>query len=156
MTEQLGPAEARSINSVLSLDVRQGHQVANHGFSHQRMHRMPWRDALAEVERTHALLERTVGEPLARDFRPPFGQFSLPLLAALGSRGYRSVFWSMDSRDWGIQSADEIVALLGAQGASGGDVILFHDDYAHTVAALPRIIEMLRDRRLGFGRVRDL
>jgi cellulose synthase/poly-beta-1,6-N-acetylglucosamine synthase-like glycosyltransferase len=63
--------------------------------------------------------------------------------------GYLTVTQSIDPDDWEKPGADALLRRVKAQLAAGGAVILLHDgggDRSQTIAALPGIIDYLRER----------
>lgn len=125
-----------------------GHQVANHGWSHSRPVSIGTGAYVAEVLRTQQLLEDLTGAPVKRDFRPPYGAVNARVFAALAGRGFRFVFWSIDSDDSTFTEVPDLVARVAAQQPNHGDIVLFHEDYAHTADALPSILQGLQARQL--------
>lgn len=75
--------------------------------------------------------------------------------AMLSMRGYQFVLWSMDSDDSYVTDADTLAAHVLRKGPSAGEILLFHEDYAHTVAALPTILGQLSSSGLCFARIDD-
>ncbi len=124
-----------------------GHQIANHGFAHRNARLCSVKEIIEDVERTQAALEDIVGAAIQRDFRPPYGAVTPGSFLALTRRGYRYVFWSIDSRDYATQSADATLANVAGR-SRGGDILLFHEDYAHTTVALPFILDEISSRGL--------
>lgn len=143
------PDLVRSIHS-------RGHQVGNHAFRHISVRRAGSFRHVADVRRTQKMLEDIVGGPITPAFRPPFGDWSLLAFAMLSSHGYQFVLWSMDSEDSYIDDADTLVARVLAKRPSPGEILLFHEDYAHTVAALPKILQSLATDGLRFARISDM
>ena len=135
---------------------RRGHQVGNHAFRHVSVRRMGSVQHVADVQRTQRLLEDIVGVAVPQAFRPPFGDWSLPAFAMLSSRGYQFVLWSMDSDDSYVTAPDALVARVLAKRPSPGEILLFHEDYAHTVAALPTVLQGLSAAGLRFARICDM
>ena len=131
----------------------EGHQVANHGYSHSRPASIGTAAYVAEVMRTHELLEHLTGSPVRRDFRPPYGEVNARVFAALVGRGFRFVFWSIDSDDSTFTSAPALASRVAGKRPNHGDIVLFHEDYAHTVDALPQILQGLQARRLAMTAV---
>jgi len=133
-----------------------GHQVANHGWSHARASDVGTRAFVREALATQALLENTLGRPLSRLYRPPYGAISpLPFLA-LARRGYRLVFWSLDSQDSFRQDSEGLVKALEDSMVHSGEILLFHEDYSHTARALPGVLQVLTARGFSFVTVGDL
>ncbi len=65
----------------------------------------------------------------------------------------RVVLWDVDPKDWKPSASAREIAHNVLSNARPGSIILLHDgggDAAHTVAALPKIIQALRGRGLRF------
>jgi peptidoglycan/xylan/chitin deacetylase (PgdA/CDA1 family) len=143
------PALVRAIHAA-------GHEVGNHAYSHRRPGEIGAAAYIAEVRRTHALLEDCVGAPVATLFRPPYGTMTLGTFVPLAREGFRFVHWSVDSGDSFIADATELERNVRGLALRGGDVMLFHDDQPQTLAAMPAILGSLAGRRLGFASIAEL
>ncbi len=128
---------------------RQGHEIANHSFSHPRMERLSEHQAMGELIQTSQLLSRLSHQPILW-FRPPYGNYNDQVLQYVGRAGMRTVLWSVDSRDWDGRSSDSIYWRVVSQ-VQPGSIVLFHcaagasEIPYHTVDALPAIIKFLRE-----------
>jgi peptidoglycan/xylan/chitin deacetylase (PgdA/CDA1 family) len=129
-----------------------GHQIANHSYTHIRARERSASEFVTDVERTQALLQDIVGQQIAADFRPPYGDITPRTFAALARRGYRLVFWTTDSDDSTRRDPLDLASHVASLGVAGGDIVLFHEDYAHTAQALPEVLAGLR--RAGLSMVR--
>jgi peptidoglycan/xylan/chitin deacetylase (PgdA/CDA1 family) len=134
-----------------------GLSFCNHTYSHTDMTKAPLlfsqNRALTlsdELVATEAALQRAVpGAVMAPFFRPPFGAENETVRGVAASLGYRTILWSMDTRDWaGERDAAGLRDYVVAN-AMPGDIILMHFTRAATVDALPGIIDGLRAR--GFA-----
>ncbi len=130
--------------------VAQGHEVANHGYSHLAPDETTAAAYVADVERGQQALEATVGHAVPRVFRPPYGRFSARTFFSLWRRGYTFVLWSVDSRDSFLSEAADVVTTVLEAPVAAGSIVLLHEDYARTVEALPALIARIRERGLGF------
>lgn len=128
-----------------------GHELANHGWSHSRASEVGAVGFVREARSTQGLLERTVGRPLPRLFRPPYGDVSPAAAAGLLREGFRLVFWSFDSEDSFVDTPERVAGAVARSALRSGEVLLFHEDYAHTASALPAIVADIRAR--GFAMV---
>ncbi len=121
----------------LRAHVAGGHALGNHALTHVPLHRRPVR-AAAEALATRAVARR----PL-RLWRPPYGAGGpLP--------GTTLVGWDVDPRDWERPGAGVIAARV-LRAVRPGSIVLLHDgrgDRTQTVAAMPRILDGLRERGL--------
>lgn len=121
--------------------VRAGHQIAGHGYTHQRFTTM--RPAALRTELANT--SRALGPiPQPGWVRPPHGSIGPIDISTLLASGYTVALWSLDSNDYNRQSADEIIYHCRPDVVRPGEVILFHEGEPATLAALPTIVEKLR------------
>jgi len=109
-----------------------------------------------DIARARARIEDATGCPIER-YRPPYGIFNAAALAIARRSGWRPLLWTRWGRDWEAQATPDSIAerLVGGEVAPGS-VLLLHDadDYAapeswrRTVAALPRVLDVLAARGL--------
>jgi len=126
----------------------EGHEIANHGYAHDRLAHRPLK-TLREARRTSALVQRAAGVR-PRHFRAPHGDASVATIAAARLAGLTTVAWDVDPRDWeapGAQAIAERVLIA----VRAGSIVDLHDGRGHrqgTVAALDLLVPVLRDRGL--------
>ncbi len=121
--------------------VRGGHQLASHGYMHQRFNRMGPLRLLDELSRTRQMLGDV---PHPRWVRPPHGSMGPMDLAVMLTTGHVVAMWSLDSRDHDRSPAEVIVERCGPAHVRPGEVLLFHEGQQETLDALPGIIDGLR------------
>jgi peptidoglycan-N-acetylglucosamine deacetylase len=122
--------------------VRRGHQIASHGYDHQRFPSLSWSALRDQLERTDAVLGP---QPVARPWvRPPYGKVDARVLGQLLAHGATIALWSLDSHDYEIRDPDELVARCAPSEVASGEVILLHEGQQWTLDALPRIVDSLR------------
>jgi peptidoglycan/xylan/chitin deacetylase (PgdA/CDA1 family) len=139
-----------------------GHQLGNHGYFHRKLHRRGPTYVRDDLMRGTDAIARATGGARLRHFRAPHGfrnPWVTPLAATLGQR---TVGWTLGVWDSDRPGADEITrrALSGMRARS---ILLLHDgdgydadgDRLQTAEALPRIIDGLRARGLGFVTLPD-
>ena len=88
--------------------------------------------------------------PRPQLFRPPYASFDADTIELLDHRRLLMVLWSVDTGDY-LDPGSEVIAERALDGVGPGSVILMHDgggDRAETIAALPKIINGLRERHL--------
>jgi peptidoglycan/xylan/chitin deacetylase (PgdA/CDA1 family) len=135
----------------------EGHQLGNHGYFHRKLQfKSPF-----YVSRDIRLGIRAIkraGAPAPRYFRAPHG-FRSPWTTPIAhSYGERTVGWSLGVWDSDRPGVDEIVRRT-LEGVSPGSIVLLHDgdgynpdgDRMQTAAALPHIIDRLKDQGYGFA-----
>ena len=128
--------------------VAAGHRIAIHGNRHRNQLRL----TAHEVDDDYARAETVIAEATSvrpTVYRPAYGIFSWPGLAAVRRRGWTPLLWSRWGRDWARSATPESIAAKVTDGLRGGDVLLLHDadtysapgSHRRTAAALPRVLE---------------
>ena len=136
--------------------VDEGHELGNHTYSHRRLNGLPLSEIANELGRTRDILEKICGRVTL--VRPPWGAVGLSLLFYTLRSKERLVLWTHDSGDSSSRclppaALAERVADLPLR---PGDILLFHDDYEHTVKALPSVLLDLRRRGFKLSKVSEL
>jgi peptidoglycan/xylan/chitin deacetylase (PgdA/CDA1 family) len=139
-----------------------GHEIAVHADDHTSMLKRSTQSAIDNVRRAHGdIAEITGTEP--RFFRPPYGLCSWGALRAAHECGLQTVLWTAWGRDWRANAtADTVVADL-LKGQLDGGTMLLHDSdctsaplsWRNTIAALPPLVDVLREQALVVGPLRD-
>lgn len=136
---------------VLRRMTRLGMDVENHTWDHPDLRRLPADAVTAQIRRTTDAITRTTGVA-PRYVRPPYGSWTPGVTP---TAGLEPALWEVDTRDWeSLDTARVVRAALA--GARPGAVILMHDVHPSTVAAVPAIIDGLRERGLTPVSLRDL
>ena len=126
-----------------------GMWVNNHSYTHGHMTSMSQSDMQTSSRgRTRRSL-RAGRQP--KIFRPPYGETNATLQAAASSAGLKLVTWDVDSQDWNGAGTDSIVAAAGK--LTNGQIILMHDGYQTTNAAIPQIMANLKAKGLCPGMI---
>ncbi len=131
----------------------EGHEVANHSYSHPRFTLLDAAATREEILAAQAALRAAAGPGAARFFRPPYGAYDGTLTSVLRELDYRAlVMWDVDSRDWAGLDRETIVRRV-VDAAAPGSIVLFHLHGANTAAALREVIATLRARGYEFTTV---
>jgi peptidoglycan/xylan/chitin deacetylase (PgdA/CDA1 family) len=132
-----------------------GHELANHSFSHPRFSWLSAEEMLAEIQATQAILKSQTGiEPQL--FRPPYGIYNETLTTILKEKGFSAlVLWDIDTRDWSGVSAETIVYRINRD-VSPGAIVLFHLHGTNTVDALRDIVPMLQDKGYKLATISEM
>ena len=134
---------------------QEGHDIANHSYSHLRMGSVDNSRIVSEIKKCGDLLEELSGEKCEL-FRAPYGDYNNHVILEARKLGYFTIQWSVDSLDWkpGISKA-EIVRRVKSK-ITPGSIILFHNDTPHTAKLLPDIISTLKDDGYNFLPVSEM
>lgn len=130
----------------------EGHQLANHTYSHEVLTGRTDAQALEQVQKTARLLDEVCGVGAGYVLRPPCGEFNKHLLKELN---YPAVLWSVDTMDWRDKDA-KLVAKRIVDGAYDGAIILCHDLYHTTVEAVALAVKELGEQGYAFVTVNEM
>ncbi len=155
------PSTAREI-------VTRGHELENHSFSHPIFSKIDAKSQANQIEATNKIIKDVTGET-PKYFRKPYSDNGpintsneIEYLAMLQQFGLLSSEYDIDSKDWELGSADEVVQkVIRDIEASNGSYsqILFHDIHSRpeiTFEALPRVIQYLKSKNIEIVRVDQL
>lgn len=127
-------------NSILDVIGYDGHDIFNHSYKHWQFDRYTTSEKINDIAKLDALLPGN--EKLKRiPFRPPCGKLSIPLLLRLIIEKRQIIYWSLDSMDYMQKSEQYILEHFEKNPVKAGDIILFHDDNAFTISAIPKLLD---------------
>jgi peptidoglycan/xylan/chitin deacetylase (PgdA/CDA1 family) len=129
--------------------VADGHELANHTWSHGAMRTMASSTLLSEITKAAAAIKAVNGSA-GHWFRP--SQIEVPtdaILAAAGKAGYGvSVGYDLDSLDFQDPGAAAVRKNV-IDNVHSGNIVSLHFDHQNTIDALPAIIDHLKAKNLA-------
>lgn len=133
---------ARSEPALIRRMIDEGHELANHSFSHPSFPGLSDERVEAEIMRLHDYVKENFNYEM-RLIRFPMGEFSERVLAVTANLGYRSVFWSFAYVDWQVDNQPAPVEALAKITAAThpGAVILLHAVSATNAEILPDLLD---------------
>jgi peptidoglycan/xylan/chitin deacetylase (PgdA/CDA1 family) len=148
------PGMARAVHAA-------GHEIGNHSHTHPLLCVRPERYIFQEFARAQQAIADASGFSPAL-LRAPFGARWFGFREAQRRLSLRAVMWTIIGYDW-KRKADTIVGRM-LPGVSNGAILCLHDgrelqanpDIRETVAAVDRLIPILRDRGYKFETVSRL
>ncbi|WP_431677098.1 polysaccharide deacetylase family protein [Kitasatospora sp. KL5] len=124
--------------------VAEGHEPANHTWTHRILTEIPSAEARAEISRTQDAVERITGRrPVL--MRPPQGRTDDEVSRICAELGVAQVLWSVTAKDYDTNDSALIQQRVLDQVRRDG-IILLHDIYPGTVPAVPGILAELHRR----------
>ncbi len=145
---------------LIDRELKEGHEVANHTYSHRHMAKLKEDELVFEIlEWENAVYCHN--EYTSQLFRPPEGVLTKDEQEIVDRLGYDVILWSIDTRDWEHTSSERIVTSV-TKNVTGGSIILFHDfvsGKSPTPAALESLIPKLKEMGYDFvtvSRLQDL
>ncbi|MGW0737340.1 polysaccharide deacetylase family protein [Streptomyces sp. NPDC002851] len=132
----------------------EGHEVANHTWTHKILTDRKPAEIRAELKRTQdAIADITGRKPVL--MRPPQGRTDNDVTKVCKELGLSQILWSVTAKDYSTTDSDLIKKRVLEQTEQDG-IILLHDIYDGTVPAVPGIIEALKKRGYTFVTVPQL
>lgn len=130
--------------------VAEGHSVGGHGYEHQVITAMSAAELGTDLRQCRGAIREATGVD-SRLFRPPKGEVDLASIRTVRTCGYRLVHWSRTYSDYRRDGLDPLLQRMRSAAPAPGDIILLHDNNAHTVNALARVLPGWRAAGLQFN-----
>jgi peptidoglycan/xylan/chitin deacetylase (PgdA/CDA1 family) len=121
-----------------------GHDIGNHSWSHPVLTRLSSEAVGTEISRTDDLLIAINGER-PNTIRAPYGATNDEVRAVALPRSM--MLWDVDTNDWRSRNTESVTREAVSR---RGGVVLMHDIYPTTVAAVPAIIREYKARGFRF------
>ncbi len=143
---------------------REGHQIGNHTYSHERISGLSANQIIEELETVRTQIYQLTGK-LVQISRPPGGRLDKNSLEILKALKYSVVLWTHNGGDWkdpdnkkntAKQNPDEMTIFKRIKFAKGGAIILLHGTNPRTIEVLPQIIDHFIQLGYEFVTVDDL
>ncbi|WP_406000174.1 polysaccharide deacetylase family protein [Streptomyces sp. NBC_00829] len=132
----------------------EGHEVANHTWSHRRLDELGTEDIREELSRTQDAIAKITGHRPTL-MRPPQGRINEDVTRVSRELGLAQILWSATAKDYSTTDSALIEKRILDQAGRDG-IILLHDIYEGTVPAVPAIIDELKRRGYTFVTVPEL
>lgn len=125
---------------------KNGFEVANHGYLHKDCSSLSAERIREEIIITEKLISSYTGSTV-KLFAPPSGDLSDSLFKVAKTEGYKVIMWTTDTIDWRDKNADTVYS-RATKNLKAGDLVLMHPT-AHTLEALPKILEYIKNASLA-------
>ena len=136
--------------------VAEGHEVANHTWSHRLAYSSP-AVAAREIDSASAAIAKYTGFS-TRIYRPPGGILNNGLVNYARSKGYAILMWSTDTMDWRSRQPEAIRQRV-LRSLKPGAIVLMHDGGGPrwaTISALSKLLPELQAKGYRFVTVSEL
>ncbi len=143
-------------NVLENLDVlhrinEQGHEIANHSWSHKNLKGLTKEEISEEINRTNAVIFDAI-HTYPKAYRPPYGAIDDHVRSAIEMI---PVLWNVDTLDWQHRTPAITLEKVKQQVKDNG-IILMHDIHAETAQALDLVITFLIDEGYEFVTTSEL
>ncbi|MFI8966116.1 polysaccharide deacetylase family protein [Streptomyces sp. NPDC053493] len=150
----LGSKHVERYPQVVKRIADEGHEVANHTWSHRILTDLDADEVRDELSRTQEAIAKITGRKPTL-MRPPQGRTDGTVSDVSRELGLSQVLWSITAKDYSTEDTALIRRRVLEQ-AHGDGIILLHDIYDGTVPAVPGIIDELKRRGYTFVTVPQL
>ncbi|MFG2407941.1 polysaccharide deacetylase family protein [Streptomyces brevispora] len=150
----LGKNHVKKHPDVVRRIAAEGHEVANHTWSHEILTDKKPAEIRAELEKTQDAIEAITGRK-PRLMRPPQGRTDDTVSGISKDLGLSQILWSATAKDYSTTDSALIRKRILDQASKDG-IILLHDIYKGSVPAVPGIIDELKKRGYTFVTVPQL
>jgi len=130
--------------AVMKRIAAEGHEIANHSYSHPRFTTLPAGEVSSQLARTEAAVKVSTRLTTKPYFRFPYGLGSDALISQINAEGYLCVLWTIDTIDWDPATSTEAIRSRVMQGIGPGAIVLMHADSPQEVQVLPLVISDLK------------
>ena len=140
---------------ILKRAIAEGHEIANHSWSHPDLAKMSNNAVNHELQKTEeAIIQATGVKP--KLLRPPYGAITKDEREWIHDKfGYKIILWDVDPQDWKYRNATHVESEILKQ-TRPGSIILSHDIHASTIAAMPATFDRLLAQGYKFVTVSEL
>lgn len=146
---------AREYPAILARAAKEGHEIANHSWSHPNLAKMSDEAVRRELQKTDDAIKDATGERPTL-MRPPYGSITARQKTWMHDNfGYRVIIWDVDPLDW-KRPGPSVVTSRIVHGAVPGSIILAHDIHPPTIEAMPATFEQLQAKGFKFVTVSEL
>ncbi len=130
------------------------HEIASHSYNHTLYSTLTKDEIIADMDKCDGIIEKLIGKKPAL-VRAPSGDYTNNAVLAAKETGRFMIQWDVDSLDWKDLTEEEMKKRIFDR-VQPGSILLFHNGTKQTAAALPGILQALKDAGYEFVRVSDL
>jgi peptidoglycan-N-acetylglucosamine deacetylase len=135
---------------ILKRAVKEGHEIANHSWSHPNLGKMSDEAVRRELQKTDDAIAAAIGKRPTL-LRPPYGSITARQKQWIHEEfGYRIIIWDVDPLDWKRPGPSVVTARILKE-TQAGSIVLAHDIHPPTIEAMPGTFDQLMKK--GFKSV---
>lgn len=140
---------------VLRRAANEGHEIANHSYSHPNLGKMGDDAVRSQLQRTDDEIKNVIGHRPTH-FRPPYGSITSHQKKWIHEQfGYDVILWDVDPLDW-KRPGPSVVTSRILRETRPGSIVLSHDIHPGTIEAMPATLDQLEAKGFKFVTVSEL
>ena len=147
--------EVADYPEIVARAAREGHEIANHSWSHPNLGKMSDESVRRELRRTDDAIKQAIGKRPTL-MRPPYGSLSTRQKHWIHDEfGYEIVLWDVDPLDWKRPGPTTVCNRILRE-TRAGSIVLSHDIHPGTIEAMPTTFDQLEAKGFKFVTVSEL
>jgi peptidoglycan/xylan/chitin deacetylase (PgdA/CDA1 family) len=140
---------------IVARAAREGHEIANHSWSHPNFGKMSQESVRSQLQRTDDAIKSATGKRPTL-LRPPYGSITEREKRWIHDEfGYDIILWDVDPLDW-KRPGPAVVRNRILKETRPGSIVLSHDIHPGTVEAMPSTLNELEAKGFKFVTVSEL
>lgn len=140
---------------IVAREAREGHELANHSWSHPNFGKMSDESVRSQIRRTDDAIRSAAGiNPTL--LRPPYGSITARQKKWINQEfGYKIALWDVDPLDW-KRPGPNVVCNRIVKNTRAGSIVLVHDIHPGSIEAIPCVLNQLEAKGFKFVTVSEL
>jgi peptidoglycan/xylan/chitin deacetylase (PgdA/CDA1 family) len=140
---------------IVARAAREGHEIANHSWSHPNLGKMSDENVRRQLQQTDDAIKNASGKRPTL-MRPPYGSITTREKHWIHDEfGYDIILWDVDPLDW-KRPGPAVVRSRILKETRPGSIILSHDIHPGTIEAMPSTFDELQAKGFKFVTVSEL
>ena len=140
---------------IVARAAREGHEIANHSWSHPNFGKMSQENVRSQLQRTDDAIKNATGKRPTL-LRPPYGSITDREKHWIHDEfGYDIILWDVDPLDW-KRPGPAVVRNRILKETRPGSIVLSHDIHPGTIEAMPSTFDELQAKGFKFVTVSEL
>ncbi len=137
---------------IVKKTLRQGHEIANHTYSHANLTKLNVDEINDQVNRTNKLIKEATDGYQPKLVRPPGGAVNAKVIQTIEEP---LILWTIDTNDWKTHNARQTINTV-LTGVTDGAIVLMHDIHKETIDAAKTLIPKLVEKGYNLVTVSEL
>jgi peptidoglycan/xylan/chitin deacetylase (PgdA/CDA1 family)/Tfp pilus assembly protein PilF len=136
---------AEECPDLLKRMIQEGHEIANHSYTHPNLTTLSRVDVERELCRTSVAVRDATGRR-PRFYRPPGGNFNTAVVEAAEALGMSGAYWTVDGvkTEQKVGATPEELTRFVSSRIRPGAIVLLHNAPTITIEAVPMLVKALR------------
>lgn len=133
-----------------------GNEIASHTWNHPKLTEKSAKTIRSQLERTNEAVREVTGGYEIKVLRPPYGSYNKNVKSICKDLNMVIATWQVDTLDWSTRSTSKTYQAIMKGAKTSGVIILCHDLYSSTAAAVEKAVPELVEKGVQLVTVSEL